>query len=167
MSKRRFAITLLTLLLAIPAFPATVCVLVIESGIAPDAPFVEASSAWEAGIMDALFDAGHIVCNANAARAEQSGLPDRTYGWDAAREGGAEYVAVISLDYAAVPASASESNKRIRISPRAVSYRLAVVDGKSILEGEAKNLPPAASGDEDSRNALAVARLITAELKGR
>jgi len=167
MSKRRFAISLLTLFLAFPVFPATVCVLVIESGIAPDAPFVEASSAWEAGIMDALFDAGHIVCNANPARVERSGLPDRTYGWEAAREGGAEYVALVSLDYAAVPASASEPNKRIRISPRAVSYRLAVVDGKSLLEGENKNLQPAASGEEDSRNALAVARLITAELKGR
>lgn len=167
MTKRRIAVTLLSTLLAVPALPATVCVMVVESGIAPDAPFVEASSAWEASFMDALFEAGHIVCNADAARAEKSGLPDPSYGWDAAREGGAGYVAVICLDYAPSPVSASEPSKRVRISPRAVSYRLSAVDGTSLLEGEKKDLPPAASGDDDSRNALSIARLITAELKGR
>lgn len=168
MSKRPLTFALLSLFLVVSAFPATVSVMVVESGLGEDAPPAQASSAWEAAIMDALFEGGQIVSNAPPQRSAELGLPDPTYGWGPAREGGIGYVVVISLEYPTPPSAAElGQGTGVRLSPKAARYRITEVDGQTLLEGEKTQLPPTTSGDEDAKNAREVARIIVDGLKGR
>jgi hypothetical protein len=88
---------------------ATVSFLVVETGLAEESRRPQSSLLWENGMMDAFFDAGHIVSNAPIMRIpELSGekttekLPDpiRTE-LDQARNGGADYFIVVLLEYPA------------------------------------------------------------------
>jgi hypothetical protein len=86
---------------------ATVSVLVVETGLPPGAEQRESASVWESGIMDALFDAGHIVSNAPVLRI--SGVPGGTPGgeippearrdFDEARLGGSDFFVLVFLSY--------------------------------------------------------------------
>ncbi|MFA6505194.1 MAG: hypothetical protein WCT14_03795 [Treponemataceae bacterium] len=139
---------------------ATVSVLMFETGVQEDAPKIEATSAWESGVMDAFFNAGHIVSNADTKRLNAPGLPSSSVGLVEAREGGADFVVYISLDYG----PSAEAIGKVRIAPRAVSYRLCNERGESLFQAEKK--PNATkSGAEDAQNAQEIARTLIVQMK--
>jgi hypothetical protein len=86
---------------ALPA--ATVSVQVVETGLSPEIERTESSLVWESGVMDAFFDAGHIVSNAPIIRLKT--LPDREIppelrrDFDEARLGGADFFVMVFLTY--------------------------------------------------------------------
>ena len=140
-----------------------VSVLMFETGIAEGDSKIEATSAWESGLMDEFFNSGYIVSNADTKRLDKQGLPLSTEGLAEARDGGAEYIIDIALDYAAVPAK-----EKTRISPRSVSYRMCDPRGKTLFQKEKIELTPTKSGSEDEKHAKEIARSLIAQLrKGR
>jgi len=162
-----------------PCGAATVSVMVVEEGLAPKAAEPEASSAWESGIMDALFDAGHIVCNAPVFRvAPEADRPGSS--WNPtdrdiadAVEGGVAYLFVAYLEYeaadgkdaAAVP---GKTNPAIRPSPRRAGLRVYSLDPFALVEEtKPKALDRTESGAEDQNQARAMARGLIQRLKDR
>jgi hypothetical protein len=85
------------------AFAHTVSFLVIETGIRQENPAVESTVIWENGLMDAFFDAGHIVSNARNLRISRhpsKDFPDEARGdLEEAREGMVDYFILAFLDY--------------------------------------------------------------------
>jgi hypothetical protein len=92
-------------LFSLPA--ATVSFLVVETGLPEGSARPESSSLWESGMMDAFFDAGHIVSNAPILRLDgfvknpaPQPLPrELRRELDDARLGGADFFVVVLLDY--------------------------------------------------------------------
>jgi hypothetical protein len=168
---RLFAVGIFSLLLSLPAMAASVCVLVVESGLPADSMQPEASSAWEAGMMDAFFNAGHIVWNESLYRASagQSGkgpvLPATSFRAEVARTGGADYLALAVLDYGM---GTEESMSKTRLSPIGVAFRLIDLgSGVVLTEGSDVTLKKTASGEEETREAGKVARIMMTRLKER
>lgn len=154
-----------------PVAAATVCVLVVESGLPAEAERVEASSAWEAGLMDAFFDAGHIVTNGPLFREEKLDgkvgptLPDRNFGLLAAKDGGADYLSIVVLDYGNVIQSPDGMK---RPSPSGVAYRiLDLGTGTVIAEGLDEVRPKTVATVDEAREAGKVARIMMTRLKER
>jgi len=137
---------------------ATVSVLIVEGGLKEEGSLVEASSAWEGGFMDALFDAGHIACNADMVRQEATSLPAPSFGWSEAMEGGADFLALVLLTY--IPDSGIA-----RISPTSVSWRL--LDGKGSIVATVKDmrLEPTFSSNEDAKNGKDLAKVILVRMR--
>lgn len=169
------AVCVFCLAFSYPAKAATVCVLVVESGLPADSARVEASSAWEAGLMDAFFDAGHIVTNGTLYRSDPAAVgsgatfPERGFGIEAAREGGADYLSIVVLAYEerAEVAPATKPSPT-RLSPRGAAYRiLDIVTGAVIAEGVEARLPTAVSAEDEAREAGKVARIMMTRLKER
>lgn len=81
---------------------ATVSVLVVEAGLPPGAKSSISASIWESGLMDAFFDAGHIVFNAPVMHIKEiSGSlpPDVMRDFNEARLGGADFFVLVLLNY--------------------------------------------------------------------
>lgn len=140
------------------ASAATVSMILFESGMRDGTPKAEASSAWENGVMDALFEDGNIVSNADSVRLAKPGLPSSSYGLAEARLGGAEYVVQISLDY-------DTETPLLRPSPGRVAYRVCDERGETLLQNEECDLLPTKNGAEDERNAHEVARILIGRMK--
>jgi hypothetical protein len=108
---------------------ATVSVLVVETGLPPGTGPSPSASIWESGIMDAFFDAGHIVSNAPILQIpdmQNSEMPpEARREFDQARIGGADFFVMVLLSY---PADSLEH-------PKEVSIRLfSVSTGKMIYQ---------------------------------
>jgi hypothetical protein len=92
----------LAVLAAFPLSGAAISVIVAETGLGEDIPASESSVLWESGLLDELFDRGHIVSNAPIARLESipAGFP-RELGEDLeeALSGGMEFIILVFLDY--------------------------------------------------------------------
>lgn len=140
------------------AWAATFSVLVFESGIRHGAPMIEASSAWESGLMDELFDGGNIVTNADTARLSKPGLPSSSYGLAEARLGGAEFLVQVVLEY-------EPSTDQVRPSPAKVIYRICDGRGETLFQEQKHDLLPTKSGSEDEKNARKVARILIGRMK--
>jgi hypothetical protein len=86
----------------VPAFGYTVSFIVIETGLVQEGA-AASSNIWENGLMDAFFDAGHIVSNARTIRVDRERIkdfPDEAQAdFDEAREGGVEFFVMALLDY--------------------------------------------------------------------
>jgi hypothetical protein len=107
--KKWFLLPVMVFLVLETLSAATVSFLVVETGLAEGSIRPQSSLLWENGLMDAFFDAGHIVSNAPIMR-----IPEKTaeklpgpvrIELDQARNGGADYFIVVLLEY---PASASK-----------------------------------------------------------
>ncbi len=163
---RLMALCVSCLVCSLPLAAATVCVCVLESGLPEEAAPAEASSAWEAGLMAALFDAGHIVTNAALVRVQASAeglftLPERRFGALAAKDGGAEILSVVVLDY-------GYAADATRPSPRNVAYRVLDVESGSVLaEGMKERNVTTDSATEEAREAGELARIMMTRLKER
>ncbi|MDR0599865.1 MAG: hypothetical protein LBG84_07290 [Treponema sp.] len=86
-----------------PLSAATVSVLIVESGLPSGAARTESAVVWENGLLDALFDAGHIVSNIpilrlDAAPGREIPLEAR-HGFYEARAGGADFFIMVLLTY--------------------------------------------------------------------
>ena len=94
------------LLCSLSLSAATVSVLVLETGLPPGNGCTPSAEVWESGMMDAFFDAGHIVSNApcqqivSAAYGATKGLPmEAGSDFDQARIGGADFFILVLLNY--------------------------------------------------------------------
>jgi len=137
---------------------ATVSLLIVEGGLGEDISRIEASSAWEGGFMDALFDAGHIACNANMVRQEAGDLPPPGFGWSEAMEGGADFLALVLLKYVPVPQAS-------RMMPSSVSWRLLDEKGTIVASAQDQRLAPTTSSNEDAKNGKDLAKVILVRMR--
>ena len=110
--KRLGAVTALFIFLAFPAFSSTVSLLLVETGLSAEFLGTQHTMLWEDGLLDAFFDAGHIVTNSPILRMERRPSQDLTgqvkNDWDEAGLGGVDYFVLGFLEYqmrgeAAVP----------------------------------------------------------------
>ena len=100
--KKKTLIVILSFLGFISLNAATVSVLVVESGLPPGYGCTSSAEVWESGMMDAFFDAGHIVSNAPCMQIiDATGvLPAEVNGdFDLARTGGADFLVLVVLKY--------------------------------------------------------------------
>ena len=101
--KRLVSIAALLVILAFPASASMVSFLLVETGIDERASSGQYSSLWEGGLMEAFFDAGHIVTNSPIARMVQK--PNRDLSgiieddFNEAVIGGADYFVLGYLEY--------------------------------------------------------------------
>ena len=102
LTKRLLGVAALLLLMAFPASAFMVSFMVVETGLGEEASSVYAGL-WEGGLMEAFFDAGHIVTNAPATRLpgkpanDLSGFLEDDF--NDAVSGGAEYFILGYLEY--------------------------------------------------------------------
>ena len=85
---------------------ATVSVLVVEAGLPSGSGCTPSAEIWESGMMDAFFEAGHIVSNAPCYQIAafinkvSGALPsDVGQDFDQARLGGVDFFVLILLNY--------------------------------------------------------------------
>jgi hypothetical protein len=101
MKKRTLAL-ILSLAGVMSLNAATVSVLVVEAGLPPGYGCSSSAEVWESGMMDAFFDAGHIVSNAPCMQILNAAgvLPAEVNGdFDQARIGGADFLVLVVLNY--------------------------------------------------------------------
>jgi hypothetical protein len=98
-------LALTVLFCVIPALPsgaATISIMIIETG-GEETKTGKTAEFWETGMMNALFEAGHIVSNAPSARIPRTDggeLPaEARREFEEAAIGGADYFVVLLLDY--------------------------------------------------------------------
>jgi hypothetical protein len=93
----------LSVFLMLPLSAAMVSFLVIETGRREDMPIHALTGLWENELMDAFFDAGHIVSNApimRLATKPDKDFPDEAQGdLREAIAGGSELLIIALLDY--------------------------------------------------------------------
>jgi len=171
-SKRYSMMVLFSLLLVFqPCFAATISVQVAEQGLSEDYPAVEASSAWEAGLLDSIFDAGHIASNGPLIRlgesADTGGISISNNEIEEARNGSADYIIYVLLEYRG-PKKDDPMAKKIRLFPFRSTVLLAQVLPFKVLYRRVYNtLEPSTAGTEDQKTAQMVARDTIAHLKDR
>ena len=102
-NKRLGCMAILFFLLVFSVSASMVSVLLIETGIGEDVSSGQYTSLWEGGLMEAFFDAGHIITNSPIARMERK--PDRDFTGSTAGEyadavnGGVEFLILGYLEY--------------------------------------------------------------------
>lgn len=147
MAVKRLSIALfLTIISIMPLSAAMVSFLVIETGFREDVPVQEFTSLWENGLMDAFFDAGHIVSNAPIIRLvlkPKKELPDEARAdLDEAMSGGAEFFILALLDYQGV------SDRGVG-RPQSIALRLfRTKSGTLLFEQQYPGVPRASSREE-------------------
>mgnify|MGYP005836050321 CR=1 FL=1 len=126
--KRTLSLFLFIVMIGVGLQSETVFVSVLEQ--TPDMTLYnfEASSAWESGVLDALFDMGAIVSNTPI----QAFLSfDKNEALQLARDGGADSLLVVKLDYLIIP----KEKTNIRPVPGTVHYSLySVLSGKLLKQ---------------------------------
>jgi hypothetical protein len=117
--KRTLIVLVLAGLFTLPLSAATISFLVVETGLQEGGSAAESSGIWESGLMDAFFDAGHIVSNAPVIRLRENpgGIfpGEAKKDFDEAVAGGAEFFILVLIEYQGPPD---------RPKPRAVSLKL-------------------------------------------
>lgn len=158
MSQRATALVLVLSVMAFRSLAAeTIVINMVESGIDPAVQKQASSEVWENGLLDAFFDAGHIVSNAAVLGRSATLLPSTSYGFTEALEGGADYLIVVGLGY----------DLQKSPYPRVLRFRIMDKQGKVLFVSEARAIPPSEGLKDDERNARAAARDMLDRLKGR
>ena len=161
MNKRLGIFLMIFILFTLPVSASMVSILLVETGIPQETQSGRYSSLWEGGIMNAFFDAGHIVTNGPIARmekvptAELNGpIEDDFYE---AIYSGADYFVVGFLEFQA------QGNRAV---PKNIWLRIYSTDsGKMLYQSDF----PAGSGrnlDEEYRIAQNAGRVIVSKLEG-
>lgn len=114
----------------------------------------EASSAWESGVLDALFDLGVIVSNTPV---QGSATFNRDEARQIAREGGADLLLIVDVTYPIIP----EEKSKIRAVPSTVRFSLIAVDSGRLIK-ELQYIPTKQSEtlDEDKETAKKQTQLL-------
>ncbi|MDR2313499.1 MAG: hypothetical protein LBE02_03105 [Spirochaetaceae bacterium] len=159
--KRHFIALILAFAGFISLHAATVSVLVVEAGFLSGTGRTQSAAVWESGIMDVLFDAGHIVFNAPILRipaapgnpaAPDSQIPlQARRDFDEARLGGAEFFVMVLLLF---PEGGPEHPREIRMKIFSVST------GKLLYESSVIAKPWEDSGEELADAKKSAERLI-------
>lgn len=125
----------------------TVFVSVLEATPDMELHNFEASSAWESGVLDALFDMGAIVSNTPIQRFSDF---TKNEALQAAKDGGADSVLVVELKYLVIP----EEKSKIRAVPGTIQFNLySVESGRLLKQLTYKPSRPSESVDEDTQMA--------------
>jgi hypothetical protein len=117
--KKALIVPVLAGLLGFPLSAATISFLVVETGLQEGNSAAESSGIWENALMDAFFDAGHIVSNAPIMRL--NGNPGGIFpseaqkDFDEAVAGGADFFVLALIEYQGPPD---------KPKPQAISLRL-------------------------------------------
>ena len=99
-------LAVLLCLFTIPASAATVSFMMVETGLRDEAEATRYGSLWEGSLMEAFFNAGHIVTNSPIARMEVRPEPlgsELEADLDEALFGGAQYFVLGFLEYVNQP----------------------------------------------------------------
>jgi hypothetical protein len=134
--------------------------MVVETGKTDPYPVSEFSRLWENGLMDAFFNAGHIVSNIPVIQIPSGGsgeLPEEVQpGFDDALAGGMEYFLLAFLDYQ------GREGK-----PASIRLRLFALKPLGMLREEEFSAAPGAGPKEIYASAEKAAELMFSRLNGR
>ena len=101
--KRLGSGAVLLILLALPVSASTVSFLMVETGLSSEFSGTQHTSLWEGGLMEAFFNAGHIVTNSPILRMERRPSRDLSGSikddLDDAALSGVDYFVLGFLDY--------------------------------------------------------------------
>jgi hypothetical protein len=143
---------------SIPA--ATVSVLVIEIGSTGNTGI---AGLWETGIMDVLFDMGHIVSNApvlRVAQLDEGEMPaEARRGFEEADINGVDYFIIAELSYPKIEKTGIER-------PYQVEIKLYKTNPYSILYNKKYAAAPDTPLSEEISNAKDAARMLAPYLRG-
>jgi hypothetical protein len=133
----------LFVVLTFPVSASVVSFLIVETGINDEASNPQYTSVWEGGLMNAFFDAGHIVTNSPITRMERK--PDKDISgiieadFKEAANGGAEYFILGFLEYRIqggrpVPSGIQLKIYRTRAQTVVYEHSFQAGTGKSLTE---------------------------------
>ena len=160
--KRLLGLAVMLLLLAFPVSAFTVSILVVETGLSEEASSAPHTALWESGIMDALFDAGHIVTNSPAAR--MAVRPAQDFGgfleedYNEAVSGGAEFFILCFLNYQKGSGS---------LVPVSVSLKLYKTDSKKLVFEQDFQPGSGRNRNEEYQIAKRAGNIIISQLRDR
>ena len=160
--KRLLGLAVLFMLFALPVSASMVSFLVVETGLNEDSVSMPYTGLWEGGLMEAFFDAGHIVTNSPAARMkirpaqDISGVVEEDYR--EAISGGAEYFILGFLEF---------QNRGGRAIPVGIALKLYRTDSKKLVFEQ--NFPAGSGKDNNEEYQIAqnAGRTIISRLKDR
>jgi hypothetical protein len=155
---------LLTLLALVPGFAlraSTISLLVIETGRRGAENPGESSLLWENGVINACFEAGHIVTNAPMLRLEENPpgeIPEEArQDLDEAVRGGMEYLIIALLDYKGKDGTFTLDRVSLKLF-KTLPYRM-------IAEEPVSTVPPALPREE-LKNAEKAALSLISHIEG-
>jgi len=125
--KRGFSMIFLLVLIGLGLQAETIFVSVLEQTPDMELHNFEASIAWESGVLDALFDMGAIVSNTPI---QSVSAFDTTEALQTAKEGGAETVLVVVLQYSVIP----EEKSKLRAVPGAIQFSLYTIKTGQLMK---------------------------------
>ena len=153
--KRFLGLTVLILLLTIPAMASMVSFLVVETGLNEDAPQNQVSSIWGGGLMAAFFDAGHIVTDIPIMRMENRPSRDLSgkveEDFNEALTVGSEYFILGFLEYEL------QSGRPVPIS---ISVKVYKIDNKKLIHEQSFPVGKGSSPAEEHKNAQNAGKAI-------
>ena len=152
----------LLLLLVFPVSASMVSFLLVETGLGEDVSTGQYTSLWEGGLMDAFFDAGHIVTNSPIARMEKK--PERDLSGQVASDfseaanGGVEYFVLGFLEY---------QIQGERAVPVGIALKLYLTNTQKLVFEERFPAGTGKSLDEEYKIAQNTGRIIISHLSTR
>lgn len=154
MTKRIYFAILIMVLITSGAMAETIFISLLEQSSDKELHNFESSSAWEAGVLDALFDLGAIVSN-TPIQTKDAFILDEVLR--SAKEGGASSVLVVELDYKVVPAK----DTKIRPEPFTIHFTLYETDSGAV-KNELKYIQqnPSLNAEEDKQRAVEQTRRL-------
>ena len=159
---RRVSLIGLFMLFAFPLSASMVSFLVVETGLNEEAASVPYSGLWEGVLMDAFFDAGHIVTNSPIARMEKKPVRDISgtveEDFNDAVVGGADYFILGFLEY---------KKQGERAVPMGMALKLYKTDTGKLVYEENFSVGPDNDLDEVYKAAQSAGRIIATHLKDR
>jgi len=160
--KRLLSLAALIMLFSFPVSASMVSFLIVETGLSEETAYMPQTGLWEGGLMDAFFDAGHIVTNSPAARMQKKPAPDISglveEDYQDAVSGGADYFLLAFLEY---------QNRADRSIPVRITLKLYKTDSKKLIFEQ--NFPAGTGKDLDEEYKIAqnAGRAIIPHLKDR
>ena len=152
----------LLVLLVFPVSASMVSFMVVETGLNDEIVSSQYASLWEGGLMEAFFNAGHIVTNCPITRMDKKPTTDLSGSirndFNEAIEGGAEYFILGYLEHQIQGRSAV---------PTEITIKLYRTDSQELIF---EQIFPAGTGrnlNEEYQLAQNAARLIIANIKDR
>ncbi|GHV84222.1 hypothetical protein AGMMS50212_15620 [Spirochaetia bacterium] len=154
--KSAIIVFLLTVFSFANLYPVTISVMVVETGL-DEKPQNELVNIWETGMMDALFDAGHIVSNAQSVlieRVPDEDIPEEISGYvSEAEDGGFDYFVVAFLEY-------KKEKDFVKARPEKITLKLLSFSNNRIIFDEKMAKPVKFTPSDEYDNAKKAAKII-------
>jgi len=161
-SKRLWTMAVLLVFLGFPVSASMVSFLLVETGLKQESPSAQHTRVWEGGLMEAFFDAGHIITNSPITRMEKkpapelSGLVEDEF-FDAAM-GGADYFVLGFLEYRL------QGNNAV---PVGMALKIYDTDTKRIIYEQQFPVGTGKSSNEEYRIAQNAGKTMISHIKDR